>query len=98
MLDCRSLLADSRVSVEATVSPASSNKLRTDNREQITRRLAPSAHAPPREAKPFTRITRRCRAALLALAPSSVPLIGSHPCAAFIEKSALTAGGSLPQS
>jgi len=32
----------------------------------------------PREAKPFTRITRRCRAVRsLPLAPSSVPLIPS---------------------
>jgi hypothetical protein len=51
----------------------------------------------PREAEPFTRITRRCRAVRsLPLAPSSVPLIPSRQCAAFIEKSELTTGGSLP--
>jgi hypothetical protein len=51
----------------------------------------------PREAEPFTRITRRCRAVRsLPLAPSSVPLIPSLQCAAFIEKSELTTGGSLP--
>jgi hypothetical protein len=45
----------------------------------------------------FTRITRRCRAVRsLPLAPSSVPLIASLQCAAFIEKSELTTGGSLP--
>jgi hypothetical protein len=44
------------------------------------RRVActPHAHAPPREAEPFTRITRRCCAVRsLPLAPSSVPLIPS---------------------
>jgi hypothetical protein len=51
----------------------------------------------PREAEPFTRITRRCRAVRsLPLAPSSAPLIASLQCAAFIEKSELTTGGSLP--
>ena len=51
----------------------------------------------PREAEPFTRITRRCRAVRsLPLAPNSVPLIPSRQCAAFIEKSELTTGGSLP--
>ena len=35
-------------------------------------------NSPPREAEPFTRITRRCRAVRsLPLAPSSVPLIPS---------------------
>ena len=53
---------------------------------------------PPREAEPFTRITRRGRAVRsLPLAPSSVPLIPSLQCAAFIEKSELTTGGSLPR-
>jgi hypothetical protein len=53
--------------------------------------------ASPREAEPFTRITRRCRAVRsLPLAPSSVPLIPSRQCAAFTEKSELTTGGSLP--
>jgi hypothetical protein len=37
-------------------------------------------NSPPREAEPFTRITRRCRAVRsLPLAPSSVPLIPSTP-------------------
>jgi hypothetical protein len=52
----------------------------------------------PREAERFTRITRRSRAVRsLPLAPSSVPLIPSCQCAAFIEKSELTTGGSLPR-
>src|SRR5438270_8871781 len=49
----------------------------------------------PREAEPFTRITRRIAPPLF---PSrSVPnSIASLQCAAFIEKSGLTTGGSLP--
>src|SRR5438874_13824371 len=49
----------------------------------------------PREAEPFTRITRRLAPPLF---PSrSVPnSIASLQCAAFIEKSELTTGGSLP--
>jgi len=35
------------------MSPASSNKQITDNNNAA---LAPSAHAPPREAEPFTRL------------------------------------------
>jgi hypothetical protein len=55
--------------------------------------------APPREAEPFTRITRRYRAVRsLPLAPSSVVLIASPECAAFTKKSELTTGGSLPFS
>jgi hypothetical protein len=55
--------------------------------------------ASPREAEPFTGITRRCRAVRsLPLAPISLPLIPSRQCAAFIEKSELTTGGSLPLS
>ena len=51
----------------------------------------------PREAEPFTRITRRRRVVRsLPLAPSSVLLIASLQCAAFTEKSELTTGGSLP--
>src|SRR5205814_2391800 len=57
----------------------------------------PTPDPSPREAQPFTRITRRCRAVRsLPLAPSSVPLIPSRQCAAFIEKRELTTGGSLP--
>src|SRR2546430_7212911 len=49
----------------------------------------------PREAEPFTRITRRLAPPLF---PSrSLPnSIASLQCAAFIEKSELTTGGSLP--
>src|SRR5438874_11391107 len=49
----------------------------------------------PREAEPFTRITRRLAPPLF---PSrSVPnSIASLQCAAFIEKIGLTTGGSLP--
>jgi hypothetical protein len=50
----------------------------------------------PREAEPFTRITRHRAVRSLPLAPSSVALIASRQCAAFIEKSELTTGGSLP--
>ena len=58
---------------------------------------------PRREAERLTRTITNNRyrgvrvVRSLPLAPSSVPLIPSPQCAAFIEKSELTTGGSLPQ-